>query len=85
MTVDLRKHEDIYLKMDDMNKEYANLIKKFKQIEREKGGLLRTIDDLMRANGMLENDFKIVFRQVSEFNDQRLREDICKRDFTTRE
>ena len=54
----------MYIRMDELNKDYIEIIKKFKSLEREKGGLLRTIDELMKANVSLENDFKVVFRQA---------------------
>jgi hypothetical protein len=59
---DALKFEDMQLIFDSMAHDYAELVKKFNSLNKEKQSLQLIVDDLIKANRVLENDFKVLFR-----------------------
>ena len=47
----------MHVKFEELNRAYAELVRKYKEINRERNELMGTIEDLARANKMMEQDF----------------------------
>jgi hypothetical protein len=61
----------MHLRFDELNKAYADLVRKFREINRERNEFMGTIEDLCRANKMMEQDFMALFKQVNAFRDHK--------------
>jgi hypothetical protein len=59
---DAMKERDFHVRMDQMQNEYVELIKKFKGLEKEKSGLQKIVDELTKANEVMEKEFNILFK-----------------------
>jgi hypothetical protein len=59
---DAMKERDFHVRMDQMQNEYVELIKKFKGLEKEKSGLQKIVDELSKANEVMEKEFNILFK-----------------------
>lgn len=49
-------------RFQEINHEYNQLIKKYKILNKEKVQMQKYVDELVKDNQMLENDFKILFK-----------------------
>lgn len=69
------------MKLEELNRAYVDLIKRFKALQKEKGELQICMEELLHANKMLEGDFNMLFRQLSHYKDnkKRLSGKICER------
>jgi hypothetical protein len=59
---DGKRNNEFWIRLDDLNKDYVELIKKFKALEKDKVNLQKIIDDLQSTNQVLEGDFKLLFK-----------------------
>jgi hypothetical protein len=52
----VEKHVDnrIHYQFDEINRAYAELVKKYKEINKERNELMITVEDLVRANKMIQ-------------------------------
>jgi predicted nuclease with TOPRIM domain len=55
-------HNDLYQRIDDMNSEYVDLVKRFKQLEKENSGLQKLIDELMAGCEIMDREFQVLHK-----------------------
>lgn len=61
----------MHMKLEELNRGYADLVKKYKDIHRERSDLQMTVDDLVRANRLMEQDFTALSNQISQYKDHK--------------
>jgi hypothetical protein len=47
----------IHVRLDELNRAYAELVRKYKDITRERNELMGMVDEVTRANKIMEQDF----------------------------
>jgi hypothetical protein len=52
----------MHLRFEELNRAYAELVRKYKEINKERNELMGTIEDLARANKLMEQDFQALFK-----------------------
>ncbi len=57
-----RPNETLHRRWEDLNRGYVELIKKYKVLEREKANLQINLEEVCRANKMLESEFDGLFK-----------------------
>ncbi len=58
--------DDLYEILDELNGQFVELIKKFKQLEKERLSLIKIVEDLDKTSEMMETEFSIQFDQLKQ-------------------
>ncbi|CDW74809.1 UNKNOWN [Stylonychia lemnae] len=65
-STDNLRQSDLFIKLDLLNQDYVALIKKFQELQKDNVYLMKLIDDLTKNNDLIDQDFRLLFKQVND-------------------
>lgn len=66
-----RCDDTLHLRLEDLNKNFNEIVNKYKALKGERKELQSNIEDLVRLNRLLEDDYSKLFKEVSHYKDER--------------
>ena len=53
---------NLHMRLEELNKAYADLVRRYKDLSRERNELVCVVDEVTRSNKILSEDFQALMR-----------------------